>query len=126
MGSLTNNSNDVVTMVTTVPVRRLDGLNLGLTRCDLIKIDIQGSEIAFLSGARNFLEQYKPHILIEISASELKCINSSPRDLLKLIEDFDYLICMLNGKKVLLENIGTDFFISSVLCVPKNILYGKV
>ena len=118
MGSLTNNNNEVVTLLCTVQVRRLDDMALDLARCDLIKIDIQGAETAFLKGAGLFLKRFKPKILMEISATELKCIGSTSRQLCELIESLDYKIYTLNGVPILTCNVMEDFEASSVLCIP--------
>lgn len=120
MGSLSNKSNEVVTLTTTVQVRTLDSMDLGLGRCDLIKVDIQGAETGFLKGAANFLAIYKPKILMEISANELKTINSSPRQLCELIESLGYSIFTLNGNQIFSNAVTAEYSMSSVLCLPSN------
>ena len=50
----------------TVPVFTLDGL--GLDRCALIKIDVEGMEDAVLAGARRLITELKPIIFIEHNA----------------------------------------------------------
>jgi len=42
-------------------------MQTGLSRCDFIKCDIEGAELAFLKGARNVLKQHRPTILLEIN-----------------------------------------------------------
>ena len=120
MGSLYNTNNSVVTSKTTVPVRTLDGLDLEIDRCDLIKVDIQGAEVAFLQGAQAFLAKYKPRILIEVSPSDLSSANLSPRDLCELIEDLGYSIFSTDRELLLSQNIGSDFSASSIVCLPKE------
>jgi FkbM family methyltransferase len=53
------------------PVRMVAVDDLGLTRVDLIKIDIEGMEIEALNGARETLERFKPCLMVErIKAGE--------------------------------------------------------
>jgi hypothetical protein len=120
MGSLTNKVNEVVTYTTTVAVRTLDSIDLDLLRCDLIKVDIQGAETGFLKGAFNFLALYKPKILMEISASELQTINSSPKQLCELIESLGYLIFTLVGNQIITHSLTTESDFSTVLCIPQQ------
>lgn len=47
----------------TVPVFTLDGL--GLPRCALLKIDVEGMEAAVLDGARQLITAFKPVIYLE-------------------------------------------------------------
>ncbi len=49
-----------------VPVSTLDELTQGMSRIDLLKIDVQGSEIAVLQGARTTLSK-TIHVLLEIN-----------------------------------------------------------
>src|SRR5204863_8585379 len=50
-----------------VPLRRLDSLaaERGLTRLDLIKIDVEGHERQVLDGAAVILERHRPVLVIE-------------------------------------------------------------
>ena len=51
-----------------VGCERLDSLveRLGLSRVDLIKIDVEGAEVEVLEGALKTLKKYKPNIICEI------------------------------------------------------------
>lgn len=52
-----------------IELRRLDDLfpTLGLSRLDFIKVDIDGHEPAFLEGAWETIENYRPLVLLEVS-----------------------------------------------------------
>jgi len=51
----------------TVPVQTLDSYQEELSRLDLIKIDIEGSEYEALRGGENVLCRFKPVIILEFS-----------------------------------------------------------
>lgn len=65
--------------IVTVPVARLDDLlqSERLPGRVFVKIDIEGSEVDCLAGARDFLSTSKPSILIEINERALAAAGSS-------------------------------------------------
>lgn len=64
-----------------VPTRTLDEALTGLTRLDLIKLDIEGGELDALRGARGLVERFRPAIVFECGSEYI----SSRSDL------FDFL-----------------------------------
>jgi len=52
-----------------VPARTLDELvaSEGLQRLDLVKIDVEGHELAVLRGARDALERFRPSAVVELN-----------------------------------------------------------
>ena len=118
MASLYNKNNVVVTLSCTVQAKCLNTMGLDLSRCDLIKVDIQGAETNFLKGAALFIKKFKPKILIEVSAIELKSNNSTPRELCEYIENLDYNLQTLSGIPISACMLPSDFEASSVLCIP--------
>ncbi|MGN6521365.1 MAG: FkbM family methyltransferase, partial [Dokdonella sp.] len=48
-----------------VPARALDGLLAGLSRLDLVKIDVEGMEPLVLRGMANLLRRFRPAVLAE-------------------------------------------------------------
>jgi len=63
LGGLEHRDRDVVR----VPVARLD--SLGLARIDMIKIDVEGAEVAVLEGARDSIARHRPVILLDTHPS---------------------------------------------------------
>jgi len=58
---------------------------LGLSRIDLVKIDVEGAEIEVLDGLKNTLVKLKPSVIIEVhSYSNLRKILEMVEDLRKL------------------------------------------
>ena len=55
----------------TVQTRRLDDLDLASEQIGLIKIDVEGHETQVLEGARSILHRHKPHVMIELLASDI-------------------------------------------------------
>ena len=50
----------------TVPMITIDGL--GLSHCDFIKLDVQGSELQVVKGAEQTIKMYKPYMYVETKA----------------------------------------------------------
>ncbi len=76
-----------------VPIRRFDDLVIGqdFTGTTLIKLDIEGSETAFLLGAAKIISQLKPTLIIEIHPGTLKAAQTSGESLKLLLQNLGYL-----------------------------------
>lgn len=62
----------------------------GFSRVDLIKMDIEGSEVHALSGALGLLEAHRPLLLLEVNREALDAAGSSVSALKQLLEPFGY------------------------------------
>lgn len=62
----------------------------GVSRLDLIKIDVEGFEMNVLQGARTTLEKFRPLLFVEIDETNLSEQNTSAKDLLELLAQFGY------------------------------------
>jgi hypothetical protein len=96
---------------------------IGLTSLDLVKLDIQGSELMFLAGGQATLKRLRPTILLEVSPVELACIGRRSCDLFAAVESQGYRVHSLqeNGEagQVLRScDVGPTFAASNVVCVP--------
>lgn len=126
MGSIFNRKNEVVSREINVETRTLDNLaaELNLSRCDLIKVDIQGAEMAFLAGAREFLKKYRPSILMEVSAEDLSCSKNTPRDLFERLAELKYNVFELEngrrGRQISVHDFGAIAYQDAVLCCPMD------
>ena len=77
-----------------VAVRTLDEVlaKSRVTRLDLLKMDVEGSETRLLRGAADTIRKYQPILLFEASDEALGKQASSREELLRLIQSFDYLL----------------------------------
>jgi FkbM family methyltransferase len=103
-----------------VPVITLDGL--GLTRCDLLKIDVEGMEQAVLVGAVNLLARFKPLLYVENDRPE-----QSPA-LVRFLDDQGYAMYwhrppLFNPKNYFGNplNVFEDTVSLNLLCVHRSV-----
>lgn len=90
-----------------VAVRPLDFL--GLTRCDLIKMDLEGYELFALKGAEETIKNNKPVLVLEVSPGHMSRFGYSPQNLYDYLDYLDYKIVQRMGKE---EQ-------SDIICLPK-------
>jgi FkbM family methyltransferase len=57
-----------------------------LKQLDLIKIDVEGFETQVLQGAQKTLAKFKPVLFIEVDQTNLAHFNSSPQELISLVQ----------------------------------------
>ena len=76
----------------TVPLRRLDDLLAGgdLPGRVAIKLDVEGSELSALRGAREFLRERLPLILMELNPSSARAAGVSIPELLEFLRQAGY------------------------------------
>jgi FkbM family methyltransferase len=60
----------------TVPVRAISVDSLGLTRLDLMKVDVEGMEMEVLEGARQTIGQFLPILVVEHIKSDRHALNA--------------------------------------------------
>lgn len=61
-----------------------------LSRVDCIKVDVEGSEVAFLRGAAGTIRKYRPVIMIEIFSGGLGRYGFTPADVVELLGGWRY------------------------------------
>jgi len=62
----------------------------GLNRVDLLKIDVEGSEVALLRGAEQTIGRFHPVLMIEANPSTLQRFGYTSRDLIEGIGRYGY------------------------------------
>ena len=96
----------------------------GLTRCDFIKCDVEGAELAFLRGADAVLATYKPVLLIEINPSTLMRAHSTGQQVLEEISRHgDYIFELVDSspsrpRRIEPRDCSTLQTYINVLCYP--------
>lgn len=96
----------------TVMLAPLDSYINQLSRCDFIKVDIEGCEVKFLKGAEAVLSKYHPAILMEVNSAALASQGASAADIYNLLDQFGYRWAVADGK------IGTPQY--DIICVHKK------
>lgn len=73
----------------TVPTARLDDVlsQAGVTKVDLIKIDVEGAELLVLKGAEATLKRDKPIVIFEHGLGATDCYGVKPDDVYELLVD---------------------------------------
>jgi FkbM family methyltransferase len=64
----------------------------GLSRIDVVKIDIEGSELKALRGATGTIQRHHPLLLLELSDRALQHQNANSSDVLSLLAQFGYKV----------------------------------
>lgn len=75
-----------------VPLKRFDDFVnwQGFTGKVLLKLDVEGSECAFLAGASQMITTLKPTLIIEVHPTSLKAAGASGDKLKQLLQDLGY------------------------------------
>ncbi len=75
-----------------VPIKRFDDLVewQNFTGKVLLKLDVEGSECAFLSGASRMIKALKPKLIIEVHPTSLKAAGSTGARLKELLQELGY------------------------------------
>jgi FkbM family methyltransferase len=86
----------------TVPVKRLDDVleGSGISRVDVIKLDIEGAEWIALRGAVNTLARYRPILILEVGRETCLAAGYEPEALIEWLTALNYRIeTIIDGGK---------------------------
>lgn len=75
--------------------RAIDSFNF--EKLNFIKMDIQGSEVKALTGAKKTISKHKPYMFIEIEQQHLLAMNTSAKELIELILSLGYSLYRINN-----------------------------
>lgn len=75
-----------------VPTRPLDDVvdEEGLTRVDIIKIDVEGAELSALAGAHRTLDEHRPMVLVEADDLHQARYDATAQDVLDAVVEHGY------------------------------------
>jgi FkbM family methyltransferase len=115
--------------VTIVPTMRLD--DIGLTRIDVIKIDVEGAEPIVFRGGLEALGQLQPVVVFEFSCEMTERVGGvAARDHLTMFESFGYELFLIEritgalapigGVDQLLDSWGDRGRIEDLVAVPRR------
>jgi FkbM family methyltransferase len=62
-----------------------------IKKADIIKLDIEGSELSALKGMKETLIKFKPALIVEINPETLSYFDLAPSDILDYLKNLDYL-----------------------------------
>ena len=84
--------------VSTVRVDRFDDWTEGvqLAHLDVLKVDIEGGELAFLEGASESIRRFRPGIVVEASRPSLEAAGFRCADLIERIQALGYRIQLID------------------------------
>jgi FkbM family methyltransferase len=91
-----------------------------IQRIDLIKIDIEGAELACLHGARDTLLRFKPRLIVEVQDFSASRAGHPSTKILDFLSELGYRFQRI-GKNGSLKPLTTGNLTSfqNVLCIPK-------
>jgi FkbM family methyltransferase len=89
----------------------------GLAKIDLIKLDIEGSELAALKGMSAVLEKQKPALIVEINPETLSLFGLKPLDIYNYLNQFNF------DRFLISENNRLEHLDSNEISQTINVLF---
>lgn len=88
-------------------------------RVDVLKIDVEGYELAVLEGARTLIENHRPLLLIEVANDLLEEKQIDPSDIARFLHSMNYILFdVAKGQPRLIDVKGDHG--SNVFAVPEK------
>lgn len=104
-----------------VDVATLDEVleRLGVDRLDILKVDIEGGELACLKGGLESLQRFRPIVIVEVQEHSARTAGHRGRDILELLRPLGYDFYRLEARGALVplsaEALGPY---QDVVCIP--------
>jgi FkbM family methyltransferase len=79
----------------------------GLSKIDIIKLDVEGSEIGALKGMKEVLQKQKPILIVEVNPETLSMFNLEPFDIYDYLKElnFEGFLILKNARLEHLDHI---------------------
>jgi FkbM family methyltransferase len=99
----------------TVPLRRFDDVarECGLTRLDVMKIDVEGAELMVLRGAECLIRRFRPLIIVELCDVNLQKAGYTVRELINYLGSLEYDVQTL-------DDSGMRPLLCDAVCLPRE------
>ena len=81
---------------------------------EVIKIDVEGAEIAVLKGGQKVIDKFKPKIFLSVHPRQIKSNGQSIEELISVIEMLQYSIKNVDGSEV------SEFKLEEYLLAPRE------
>jgi hypothetical protein len=91
-----------------------------VTRCDAVKLDAEGSEMAVLRGAQSLLERFRPCLILEINGVLLTHAGGSAKQVRDFILGRGYRLFHLSIRRLDGWDPADDAECKEALCVPEE------
>jgi len=93
-------------------------LNNGVQRVDVIKIDVEGSEMDILEGGRFTINKFRPMIMMEVNKVHLQGSGRSLKELIEFYKSLDYKIFRIldNGKLLEISQLSEFTDSQNIFC----------
>lgn len=90
-------------------------------RVDFIKIDVEGAELPCLRGAAASLQQFRPHLIIEVQRKSAEAAGYDPRDILDYLAPLGYEFSIIDraGRLSCVDRDTLSDY-QNVLCSPRG------
>jgi FkbM family methyltransferase len=94
----------------------------GLSRIDLLKIDVEGAEISVLSSMARILQRYRPLVFIEVRGQHLQKFGKTADDIYRLFSGHDYQPYEITGPGML-KKIASAVEGDSIIFAPRDYVF---
>ncbi len=91
----------------------------GISRLDVLKVDVEGAELFVLQGARETLLRFRPYVVIEVQEETSRAAGYNEQDLLRFLGELGYTFETI-GRHGRLRSltVATLGAFQNVLCTP--------
>jgi FkbM family methyltransferase len=79
-------------------------------RIDFIKVDIEGSELPALRGARNSIARWRPYVMVEINDLTFNSAGYTKDDVGKFFSELNYIPCSISKRGELEKGVALPSF----------------
>ncbi|MDR2106994.1 MAG: FkbM family methyltransferase [Holosporaceae bacterium] len=96
-----------------------------INRLDVLKLDIEGSELKALLGAKDTIEKYRPALILGVKRDALKSCNADRPELQNVIKEMRYFAYKISEEPIFalekIENIS-DIEGDIIICLHESIV----